>query len=77
MVPGGAGDTRLNHLFDVVKALNKQDDQPYDDKMDQLKLRQIMNLKAKGFYLDNSDEISKMQRKKKETVRYELKSLKT
>jgi hypothetical protein len=63
MVPGGAGDTRLNHLFDVVKALYKQDDQPYDDKMDQLKLRQIMNLKAKGFYLDNSDEISKMQRK--------------
>jgi hypothetical protein len=29
--------------------------------MDQLKLKQIMNLKAKGFYLDNADEMSKLE----------------
>jgi hypothetical protein len=30
-------------------------------KLEQLRLRQVMNLKAKGFFLDNADEICKME----------------
>jgi len=54
----GKDEKKVQSLFQAVKLVKSIHLRNlYDEKMEQLRLKQVMNLKAKGFFLDNADDI--------------------
>ncbi len=54
----GKDEKKVQSLFQAVKLVKSIHLRNLDDeKMEQLRLKQVMNLKAKGFFLDNADDI--------------------
>lgn len=58
----GKDETKVQSLFQAVKLVKSIHLRNlYDEKMEQLRLKQVMNLKAKGFFLDNADDICRQE----------------
>lgn len=53
-------EKKITSLYQAVKLVSRYQDMQ-DERLEQLKLKQTMNLKAKGFYLDNADELCKLE----------------
>ena len=51
----GKNDKKVSNIFQAVKLLKTNQIRDEDtEKLEQLRLRQVMNLQAKGFFLDNA-----------------------
>lgn len=72
----GRDERKISTLFHAVKLVKnihlRNED---DDKMEQLRLKQVMNLKAKGFFLDNADDICRMENLEQSSKKDQMKEM--
>ena len=70
----GADSNKISSIGQAAKLVNKVQ-VVMDERTEQLKIKQIMNLQAKGFFLDNAEDMCKSERKETEIKRRKVREM--